>query len=196
MLGKLSVQLRAEHRKSLPSSDCVGGQWVRRCCARSRTLGKLREQPGLEQGICFPGGGRRLGNRRSSLVPTPLVVELVWQLSGTGQATCCRGPPRSHTGGVAVGLGPGSSTEERVAVAATSGDATSLSGSLELDSTVASVSELGPDNSSILYSVRPLVPVPSVALAPAGAASSAAQAHAHVGAIFPLLRSREIWGVA
>lgn len=148
MLGKLSVQLRAEHRKSLPSSDCVGGQWVRRCCARSRTLGKLREQPGLEQGICFPGGGRRLGNRRSSLVPTPLVVELVWQLSGTGQATCCRGPPRSHTGGVAVGLGPGSFTEERVAVAATSGDATSLSGSLELDSTVASVSELGPDNSS------------------------------------------------
>lgn len=124
------------------------------------------------------------------------MVELVWQLSGTGQATCCRGPPRSHTGGVAVGLGPGSSTEEKVAVAATSGDATSLSGSLEQDSTVVSVSELGPDNSSILYSVRPLVPVPSVALAPAGAASSATQAHAHVGAIFPLLRSREIRGVA
>lgn len=49
---------------------------------------------------------------------------------------------------------------------------------------------------TIIYSVRPLVPVPSVALAPAGAASSAAQAHVHVGAIFPLLRSRVIWGVA
>lgn len=93
MLGKVSVQLRAEQRKSLPgragmkdrverggqgrpggsaclppqtasapptlalpSRDCVGGQWVRRCCARSRTLGKLRQQPGLEQGICFPAG--------------------------------------------------------------------------------------------------------------------------------------------
>lgn len=49
---------------------------------------------------------------------------------------------------MAVGLGLGSSTEEKVAVAATSEDTTSLSGSLELDSTVVSVSELGLDGSS------------------------------------------------
>lgn len=39
----------------LPSKDCVGGQWVRRCWASSRTLGKLRQQLGLEQVMCFPG---------------------------------------------------------------------------------------------------------------------------------------------
>lgn len=49
---------------------------------------------------------------------------------------------------------------------------------------------------TILYSVTPLVPVPSGALAPAGASFSATRAHAHDGAIFPLLSSREIWGVA
>lgn len=49
---------------------------------------------------------------------------------------------------------------------------------------------------TILYSVTPLVPVPSGALAPAGASSSATRSLAHIGAIFPLLRSREIWGVA
>jgi hypothetical protein len=49
---------------------------------------------------------------------------------------------------MAVGLGLGSSTEEKVAGAAPSGDATSLSGSPELDSTVVSVSELGLDGSS------------------------------------------------
>lgn len=49
---------------------------------------------------------------------------------------------------------------------------------------------------TILYSVRPLVPVPSVALAPAGTISSATRAHVHAGAIFLLLRSREIRGVA
>lgn len=47
-----------------------------------------------------------------------------------------------------VGLGPGSSTEENVAVATTSGDATSLSSSLELDSAVASMSGLGLEGSS------------------------------------------------
>lgn len=47
---------------ALPSRDCVGGQWVRRCCAKSRTLGKLRQQPGLEQGICFPVGCTQLGH--------------------------------------------------------------------------------------------------------------------------------------
>lgn len=52
---------------ALPSRDCVGGQWVRRCCARSRTLGKLRQQPGLEQGICFPAGCTEQG----SPVPSP-----------------------------------------------------------------------------------------------------------------------------
>lgn len=40
---------------ALPSRDCVGGQWSR-MCARSRTLGKLRQQPGLEHGICFTEG--------------------------------------------------------------------------------------------------------------------------------------------
>lgn len=50
---------------------------------------------------------------------------------------------------MAVGLGPGSSAEEeKLAVAATSGDATALSGSLELDSTVAGVSALGLDDGS------------------------------------------------
>lgn len=47
---------------ALPSRDCVGGQWVRRCCARSRMLGKLRQQPGLEQGICFPVGCTQPGH--------------------------------------------------------------------------------------------------------------------------------------
>lgn len=72
-----------------------------------------------------------------------MLVEPGWQVSGAGAVTCCGGPPRSHTGGMGVGLGPGSSTEETVAVATTS-----LSGSLELDSAVASMSGLGLDGSS------------------------------------------------
>lgn len=47
-----------------------------------------------------------------------------------------------------MGLGPDSPTEEKVAVAVTSGDTTSLSVSLELDSAVASMSGLGLDGSS------------------------------------------------
>lgn len=54
---------------TLPSRDCVGGQWVRRCCAKSRTLGKLRQQPRLEQGICFPVGCTQQGHPSLPLPP-------------------------------------------------------------------------------------------------------------------------------
>lgn len=142
---------------ALPSRDCVGGQWVRRCCARSRTLGKLRQHPGLEQGICFPGCWRRLGGLRSSLVPETVLVGPRpdpgpgWPLSGAEGAPCWDppGPPRSHTGGVAARSGPGSSPmEEGGAAAAATGDNTSLSVSLKLDSAVAGMSGLGPEGSS------------------------------------------------
>lgn len=57
---------------ALPSRDCVGGQWVRRCCARSRTLGKLRQHPGLEQGICFPEGCTEVEGVSLTLPPSTL----------------------------------------------------------------------------------------------------------------------------
>lgn len=198
------MQLRAEQRKSLPSRDCVGGQWVRRCCARSRMLGKLRQQPGLEQGICFPGSGRRLGGRRSSLVPETVLVRPKlgpgqgWPLSGTGNAPCWAplSPPRSHTGGVIARSGPGSSPmEKEVAVAATTGDKTSLSVSLELGSAVAGMSGLGPKgSSSILGPARPLVPAAPAALAEAATTLWAAAGSRSRRRHFPPSRSRESGG--
>lgn len=104
-----------------------------------------------------PGGARRLGGRRSSLVlETVLVGPRLcpgpgWPLSGAGEAPCWVppvGPPRSHIGGVGARSGPGSSSmEEDLAIAATTGD-TPLSVSLELGSAVAGMSGLGPEGSS------------------------------------------------
>lgn len=166
-------------------------------------LGKLRQQPGLEQGICFPGSGRRLGGRRSSLVPETVLVRPRlgpgpgWSLSGTGEAPCWAplGPPRSHTGGVIARSGPGSSAMEEVAVAATTGDNTSLSVSLELGSAVAGMSGLGPEgSSSILGPVQPLVPAAPAALAEAATTPWTAAGSRSHRRHFPPFRSRESGG--
>lgn len=120
-----------------------------------------------------------------------------WSLSGTGDAPCWAplGPPRSHSGGVIARSGPGSSAMEEVAVAATTGDNTSLSVSLELGSAVAGMSGLGPEgSSSILRAVQPLVLAAPAALAEAAttpwtaAGSRSRQRH------FPPFRSRESGG--